>query len=89
VSEPSEPSSEPESEAGPKRPPTPGPYLLTIILFGAALWFGYDGWLNPGIEAKTFNRILAPVLLVAAIWDGYGTRRRIARRAAAASEEGA
>ena len=70
---------------------SPTPYLFTLILFGVGLWFAYDGWLNPDIESVIFNRVLAPVLLGAAVWDGLSTRRRLARRARAAalpSEDG-
>jgi hypothetical protein len=72
-------------ESQKKGPPTPGPYLFTLILLGVGLWFAYDGWLNPDIESKLFNRILAPVFLVAALWDGLSTRRRLARRAESAA----
>ena len=74
-----------------RKSPTPGPYLFTLILLGVGLWFAYDGWLNPDIESVIFNRVLAPVLLGAAVWDGLSTRRRLARRARAAalpSEDG-
>ena len=51
-------------------------YLLTVILFGLGLWFGWDGWFNPEIEAVWFNRLLAPVFLGWSVWDGVRMRRR-------------
>jgi hypothetical protein len=66
----------------PPAPPSPRPpfearqYLLTLILFGMGLWFAWDGWFNPEIEAVWFNRLLAPVFLALAVWDGRRMRRR-------------
>jgi hypothetical protein len=51
-------------------------YLLTLILFGMGVWFAWDGWFNPEIESVWFNRLLAPVLLAWAVWDGRRMRRR-------------
>ena len=63
--------------ASPHKPPLEArQYLLTVILFGLALWFAWDGWFNPEIEAVWFNRLLAPVFLGWAIWDGLRMRRR-------------
>ena len=74
----------PVTEPTPKKSaPAPGPYLFTLILLAVGLWFAYDGWLNPEIESVLFNRILAPLFLLAALLDGLNTRRKLARRAAA------
>jgi hypothetical protein len=57
----------------PVPPPTPfdHPLFLPTILSGLALWFGYDGWFNPEIEAVNFNRYGFGVLLLLAVWFGY------------------
>ena len=33
-----------------------------LIFLALTLWFGYDGWFNPNIKAKTFNKVGALVL---------------------------
>ncbi len=87
IAEPEE-GDEEETEDEDASSPFDHPAFLPVLLLGFTVWFGYDGWFNPTIEAVTFNRVMAPVLLAAAIWDGYRTRRRILG-AAAASEESA
>ena len=78
---PPEPSSnfDPESKAvsSAKPAPTPfdNPWLLPILLFGFALWFSYDGWLNPKMKFILFNRIGAPILALAALWSLRGALR--------------
>jgi len=54
-----------------KRAPTPfdNPWLLPILLIGLALWFSYDGWLNPNTKSVLFNRLLAPIWALAALWS--------------------
>ena len=69
-----------------RRPPTPSPYLFTVILFGFGLWFLRDGWFNSEIEHVMFNRIGAPILLGFAVWDGLRMRSRLKRAAQAAAE---
>jgi len=32
------------------------PAFLPVLLWGLAVWFGFDGWFNPKIEAVMFNR---------------------------------
>lgn len=32
------------------------PAFLPVLLFGMALWFGYDGWFSETIESVRFNR---------------------------------
>ena len=40
-------------------------YVLRTGIFGALMiWFWYDGWYNPEIKSKTFNKVGAVVLLV-------------------------
>jgi hypothetical protein len=29
------------------------------IFLALMIWFGYDGWFNPAIQAKTFNKVCA------------------------------
>ena len=38
--------------------------IRAAVLLALAIWFGYDGWFNPNIQAKTFNKI-GSILLVA------------------------
>ncbi len=71
--------SEADPEATGKRPASPSPYFLTLILVGFAIWFAYDGWWNPEIEHKLFNRIGAPIFALVAVWDGWRMRRRLHR----------
>lgn len=51
---------------------TPSPFdhpaFLPVLLWGLALWFGYDGWFNENIEAVNFNRYGFGVLVVAGIY---------------------
>ncbi len=39
------------------------PWFLPGLLYAFAVWFGYDGWLNPNIKSVTFNRVMAPLWL--------------------------
>ncbi|MEM7410606.1 MAG: hypothetical protein AAF430_10270 [Myxococcota bacterium] len=32
------------------------PAFLPVLLWGASVWFGYDGWFSETIEAVNFNR---------------------------------
>jgi hypothetical protein len=54
-----------------KRAPTPfdNPWLLPILLIGLALWFSYDGWLNPNTKSVLFNRVCAPIWALWALWS--------------------
>ena len=78
---PPEPSSnfDPESKAvsSEKPAPTPfdNPWLLPILLFGFALWFSYDGWLNPDTKSILFNRIGALIWALAGLWSLRGALR--------------
>jgi hypothetical protein len=60
-----------------KPAPTPfdNPWLLPILLTAFALWFSYDGWLNPNTKSITFNRICAPISAAAALWTAWGALR--------------
>ena len=69
---------EPRGKADRERPaPTPfdNPWLLPILLTGFALWFSYDGWLNPNIKSILFNRICAPIFAALALWSLWGARK--------------
>jgi hypothetical protein len=64
------------------------PWFLPGLLFAFALWFGYDGWLNPKIKAVTFNRVLAPLWLVGGIYysiQNIRDQRRARERAGQSS----
>ena len=63
------------------------PWFLPGLLYVFTLWFGYDGWLNPKIQAVTFNRVMTPIWLAGAIYytiQNLRDRRR-AREGAAQS----
>jgi hypothetical protein len=70
---------EPGGKAADREKPAPtpfdNPWLLPILLVGFALWFSYDGWLNPNIKSILFNRICAPIFAVLALWSLWGARR--------------
>lgn len=60
------------------------PWFLPGLLYGFAVWFGYDGWLNSKIQAVTFNRVMAPLWLAGAIYytiQNLRDRRRARERA--------
>ena len=44
------------------------PAFLPGLLWGLAVWFGYDGWFNPKIESVMFNRYGFGILVVLAIY---------------------
>ena len=64
---------------GEPRNPFDNPYFFPALLFGCSLWFAYDGWFNPKIEAVTFNRVGAPLLLAAALGWALRARRQVRR----------
>jgi uncharacterized membrane protein len=66
VSEPDRPEPDPDARSN----PFDNPFFLPVLLFGLGAWFAYDGWLNPGIKAVTFNRWGAVLLLAAATVTG-------------------
>ena len=60
------------------------PAFLPVLLWGLALWFGYDGWFNESIEAVDFNRYGFGVLVVAAVYYTF----KAVREARAAEAKG-
>ena len=71
-------------DEGPRNP-FDNPYFLPVALFAFALWFGYDGWFNPSIEAVMFNRVGFPIVLALALYFGWRARQEV--RAAREAEE--
>ncbi len=75
------------------RNPFDNPYFLPVALFAFALWFGYDGWFNPNIEAVMFNRVSFPLVLALSGYFFWKARREVAdlreRKAAEAGDDGA
>ena len=53
------------------------PWFLPVALYAAALWFGYDGWLNADFDQKWlgFNRYGFVVLFGAAVYYSLDTLR--------------
>ena len=72
--QPQQPQGPPEA---PKRPPlTPaklrGRYLTeAIIVLLVCLWFVHDGWFNPEIHSKSFNKLGAVLLGWWFLYDMY------------------
>jgi hypothetical protein len=73
---------EDEDDAG---SPFDHPAFLPVLLWGLALWFGYDGWFNENIEAVDFNRYGFGVLCALSAWFTYQAVRD-ARRGDAAPD---
>jgi len=73
------PDVDPEPKAAEREKPAPtpfdNPWLLPTLLIGFALWFSYDGWLNPNIKSIMFNRICAPIFAALALWSLWGARK--------------
>lgn len=66
---PEDTSAKPGSGGSPRSMgPFDHPWFLPGLLYAFTLWFAYDGWLNPNIKAVTFNRIMAPLWLAAAVY---------------------
>lgn len=42
--------------------------IRTGIVAAFFVWFAYDGWFNPEIQAKTFNKVGAVILAVGLIF---------------------
>jgi purine-cytosine permease-like protein len=36
--------------------------VRAAVVFALTIWFGYDGWFNANIKAKTFNKVGAALL---------------------------
>jgi hypothetical protein len=73
-----------EDDAG---SPFDHPAFLPVLLWGLALWFGYDGWFNENIEAVSFNRYGFVVLCVLGAWFTFQAVRD-ARRGDAPPDAG-
>jgi len=58
------------------------PAFLPVLLWGLAIWFGYDGWINQDpdmLEHLTFNRWGFGVLVVLGIYFTIQALRERAR----------
>ena len=44
------------------------PAFLPVLLWGLAIWFGWDGWFNPEIKSIMFNRVGFGVLVVLGVY---------------------
>jgi len=64
------------------------PAFLPVLLWGLALWFGYDGWFNENIEAVDFNRYGFGVLCALGAWFTYQAIRESRRRDAPPDADG-
>src|SRR5262245_54192748 len=56
------------------------PAFLPVLLWGLAVWFGFDGWFNPKIEAVMFNRYGFGVLVVLGIYFTVQSIREVRAR---------
>jgi hypothetical protein len=86
-------STAPKRDAGRRSMgPFDHPWFLPGLLYVFTLWFGYDGWLNPKIQAVTFNRVMTPIWLTGAIYytiqNLRDQRRARAARSSPPSEAG-
>ena len=63
-----------EEDEGPTNP-FDNPYFIPVGLFLFALWFGYDGWLNPDTKSVMFNRVCFPIALALSAFFGYRAHR--------------
>lgn len=89
---PEDPSSaeppDPKGDEAPEYAPTPldSPFFVPVLLLGASLWFGYDGFLNPErldpaaslSNYLAFNQWGAVILALAGL--GLGLRAWLAQR---------
>jgi hypothetical protein len=81
------PETEGEAEDAPRNP-FDNPLFLPVLLFGLALWFGYDGWINQDpkmLEHLAFNRYGFGVLAVGFVWSAFRARAEL--RAAAEAKK--
>jgi hypothetical protein len=76
---------EDEDDAG---SPFDHPAFLPVLLWGLALWFGYDGWFNENIEAVDFNRYGFVVLCALGAWFTFQAVRDARRSEAPPDAEG-
>jgi hypothetical protein len=56
------------------------PAFLPVLIWGLAIWFGFDGWFNPKIEAVMFNRYGFGVLVVLGIYFTIQSIREVRAR---------
>jgi hypothetical protein len=56
------------------------PAFLPVLIWGLAIWFGFDGWFNPKIEAVMFNRYGFGVLVVLGIYFTVQSVREVRAR---------
>lgn len=56
------------------------PAFLPVLLWGLAVWFGFDGWFNPKIEAVMFNRWGFGILVVLGIYFTIQSIREVRAR---------
>jgi hypothetical protein len=56
------------------------PAFLPVLLWGLAIWFGFDGWFNPKIEAVMFNRYGFGVLVLLGIYFTFQSIREVRAR---------
>lgn len=60
--------------------PFDSPFVASVLFFALALWFGYDGWINPNTKSVMFNRIMFGVFAALFAWgirqDIIDLRRR-------------
>jgi len=71
----------------PAETPFDHPLFLPALCAGLAVWFGYDGFLNPEIEAVLFNRVAFAALSVLTAWFGYRGVREMKQRSASTQRE--
>ena len=69
--------SEDEDEAS---SPFDHPAFLPVLIWGLAIWFGFDGWFNPKIEAVMFNRYGFGVLVLLGIYFTIQSIREVRAR---------
>ena len=56
------------------------PAFLPVLIWGLAIWFGFDGWFNPKIEAVMFNRYGFGVLVALGIYFTIQSIREVRSR---------
>ena len=63
--------------------PTPfdGPYLLPVVLFGLAMWFGYDGWINEDASLQQWWWFNQGGAVLFAVWGAWLFFRAVRERA--------
>lgn len=55
------------------------PFFMPVLLFGLALWFGYDGWFNEEMEWIKFNRWVFAGLMVLVVYTTWQDVREVRR----------